>query len=69
MRKTGRIWEVVLVSEKFPCYRYICEDGNGELWQFYISESTHEEIEENEGDIIGKYVQWDYRRRALRFLM
>ena len=68
MTKTGRIWAVMLESERFPFYRYICEDHTGGLWQFYLRGPTHQEIEEDHGDIIGMYVQWDLSKRVLKFM-
>ena len=67
MKKAGRVWAVLLESKKYPVYRYICEDNSGELWQFYIQKKTHKEIEEDQGNIIGKHVMWDFNRGVLSF--
>ena len=55
------------MSEEFRLIRYICEDGDGELFEFLISNETHDRIEEDQGDIVGKYILWDFREKSLRF--
>lgn len=68
MRKTGKIWTVLKEgNDEHPFFRYICEDGDGKLWQFYISRDTHEEIEQDLGKVEGRIVQWNFRKKTLRF--
>jgi hypothetical protein len=44
------------------------EDGKGELWDFVISKETHDQIEADQGSVIGRFIMWDTRKRSMRFL-